>query len=177
MKSDKVLLLLATGLCAANHSLAQTADCSPDKERTAVYFVNGMFTDESDAQKNLLSLRGLAKVALQNTVGPDGSVIFQNAYNENEPAWEQLVQVYAQKAGDDLSMFWRMMAGNASLTTQRNNWHDFRRHSGAWLSDGVHGGARFTQSNPLERTNGRTAFGASSQTSHRPRSHVSSIDH
>ena len=61
MKSAKVLLLLATGLCAANHSLAQTADCSPDKERTAVYFVNGMFTDESDAQKNLCRFEGLPR--------------------------------------------------------------------------------------------------------------------
>jgi Flp pilus assembly pilin Flp len=48
-------------------------------------------------------------------VGTDGLVTFDTAYNQNEPAWEQLIEVYSQKKGDDLSAFWRMMNGNTSL--------------------------------------------------------------
>jgi len=108
-------VIIALALSVAQQSVAQTADCSADKKRTSVFFVNGMFTTEANATRNRAALRTLAESDLQNAVGEDGILTFDTAYNQNEPAWEQLVQVYAQKAGDDLSAFWRMINGNTLL--------------------------------------------------------------
>jgi hypothetical protein len=68
-----------------------------------------------NATENLRALRRLTEPDLQSAVGTDGILTFDIAYNQDEPAWEQLVQVYAQKAGDELSAFWRMMNGNTLL--------------------------------------------------------------
>jgi hypothetical protein len=106
---------IAAALSIAGQAMAQTADCSGDKKRTSVFFVNGMFTPKEIAAANLEALRFLVQSDLQNAVGNDGIVTFDTAYNQNEPAWEQLIEVYFQKKGDDLSAFWRMMNGNTSL--------------------------------------------------------------
>jgi len=109
------LVVTALALSVAQRSVAQTADCSADKKRISVFFVNGMFTPEDVADAHAQALETLTESDLQNAVGTDGIVTFDIAYNQNEPAWEQLVQVYAQKAGDDLSAFWRMINGNSLL--------------------------------------------------------------
>ena len=107
--------VVALALSVAHRSIAQTVDCSGDKKRISVFFVNGMFTTEDTAAKNRAALEELTKPDLQSAVGTDGILTFEIAHNQNEPAWEQLVQVYAQKEGDDLSVFWRMINGNTLL--------------------------------------------------------------
>lgn len=111
-------IALTTGVLIVSivgNSLGQTADCSGDKKRTSVFFVNGMFSPEDIAQSNRNALIRLTQSDLQNAVGADGVITFDLAYNQNEPAWEQLIEVYSQKEGDDLAAFWRMMNGNTAL--------------------------------------------------------------
>lgn len=115
MKRTMSFAVLAFASSVAGWSMAEEPDCAGEKKRSSVFFVNGMFTTQREAMRNEDALRGLAQSELQNAVGADGVVTFDTAYNQNEPAWEQLIEVYSQKAGDDLSAFWRMMNGNTVL--------------------------------------------------------------
>jgi hypothetical protein len=104
----KSIFVSLTILSAAYH--AEPAMGCHNQE-VSIYFGNGMFNSRDDAHKS--------KFALQRELRQSGisQTEVQIAYNLNEPALEELLQVASQKDEEYGRMFWRYLS-NLSLAPE-----------------------------------------------------------
>lgn len=85
---------------------ATEALCKPAGSR--IFYGNGMFNTPEDAKYSLYSFQSAISV-VPSIEKERGRVSYQLAYNQNETAALQILQVFQQKMGDKTEAFWRWM--------------------------------------------------------------------
>ena len=103
-----VLALLAFSTLRPLPVKGQSEDPPGCEKGTVVIHVNGMFTDELDAEDNLAHLQYFGP---DTELEDDPDLVFYDlAYNHNEPTFQQLSQVFIQRLQNDYSSFWNWLA-------------------------------------------------------------------
>lgn len=99
------LILILCILSQISHAI----DHSKSEAGIQLYFANGMFNTKKDAQKSLDKIK--------RDIGEkykDEEVDYHLAFNQNEMAHIQILQVIEQKFMDTASLFWGMWSGLAT---------------------------------------------------------------
>lgn len=109
------LLSFVVILFGSNSVLAYAdVDCSSISNPPTVFFVNGMRTDKSSAEKTRDKLK---EVYYSYVNSLDSSLVedemrcvqFRIAHNQKEEAWLELLEVFLQSVPDDTTIFWQWM--------------------------------------------------------------------
>lgn len=113
-----VVAFLVSSLLAV--SRIAHAQCPVGASQTVAFFVNGIDTDQEEANKNKKSL--VASVNSYLNLPEDSDCINSDlAYNTNELSWVDLLQGYVQAVSSDTSGFWRIMSRLQTMPTVLQN--------------------------------------------------------
>jgi hypothetical protein len=77
-----------------------------DNAKVVLYYINGMFNSELDVASSVTALESMVSDLKASRFSPENQVEIRALYNENEPLFQQLAQVTANKLGDTFAMFW-----------------------------------------------------------------------
>lgn len=103
MKKIIVIIALLLNLFSAN---AFSVTC-PSDNNVALFFGNGMFNDEDDAEDALSNLRG--RISSTLPTNSEYKISYAVSYNHNENGILQLVEVAVQQKIDNWSSFWNFL--------------------------------------------------------------------